>query len=372
MSLVRRAPRLRLPLMAGLALALVSLVMRDGPLWSDDLARLSPVSASDQMLDQQLRSDSGAPDVRYVVVAATHDEQGALVASENITAALERSVHQGLLGGYDAPSIYLPSFRTQRARQAALPAAETLRRNLQEALQGLPFRAHLFEPFLKDVAAAKEMPHIDSRSLHGTALALKAESLLIKRKDGWAAILPLRGVTDAAGIAREIDSNPETPAMLHDVKRESSALYRSYRQDALTYALLGAGVIVVLLFASLRSPRRVFDVLAPLVAAVVAVTALLAAGGHQLSLFHLVGLLLVVAVGSNYSLFFDRRMSSIRDRERTLVSLLFAASSTMIGFGVLALSQVPVLNALGATVGMGALMALVFSAILGQYENDRG
>jgi predicted exporter len=85
-----------------------------------------------------------------------------------------------------------------------------------------------------------------------------------------------------------------------------------------------------------------------------------------------VGLLLVVAVGSNYSLFFDRRMSSIGDRERTLVSLLFAASSTMIGFGVLALSQVPVLNALGATVGMGALMALVFSAILGQYENDRG
>jgi predicted exporter len=372
MSLVRHAPRFRLPLLVALALAAVSLVLRDGPLWSDDLARLSPVPVSDQMLDQQLRRDIGAPDVRYVVVVAAKDEQSALEASESIAAALERSMHQGLLAGYDAPSAYLPSFRAQRTRKAALPAAETLRENLHQALQGLSFRPNLFEPFLKDVAAAKAMPLIGPHDLRGTHLALKMESLLMRRENGWAAILPLRGVTDAAGVAREIGSIPATPAVLLDVKRESNALYRSYLQNALTYALLGAGAIVVLLFASLRSPRRVFDVLAPLVAAVIAVTAVLAAGGRELSLFHLVGLLLVVAVGSNYSLFFDRQMPSNRDRERTIVSLLFAALSTMIGFGVLAFSNVPVLNALGATVGMGAIMALAFSAVLGRYEDDRG
>lgn len=372
MSLVRRAPRLRLPLLAALAFAAVSLALRDGPLWSDDLARLSPVPASDQILDQQLRRDIGAPDVRFVVVAAAKDEQSALEASERIAVALERSVLRGLLDGYDAPSAYLPSLRTQRTRQAALPAAETLRENLRRALQGLSFRPHLFEPFLNDVAAAKAMPLLGPQDLRGTHLALKMESLLMKRKDGWSAILPLRGVTDAESIAREIAVIPGAQAVLLDVKRESNALYRSYRQDALAYALLGAGAIVVLLFASLRAPRRVFDVLAPLVAAVVAVTAVLAAGGRELSLFHLVGLLLVVAVGSNYSLFFDCQMPSSQDRERTIVSLLFAALSTMIGFGVLAFSNVPVLNALGATVGMGAIMALAFSAILGRYEDDRG
>jgi predicted exporter len=36
----------------------------------------------------------------------------------------------------------------------------------------------------------------------------------------------------------------------------------------------------------------------------------------------------------------------------------------VIGFGVLAFSKVPVLQAIGATVGPGAVLALLFSAIL--------
>jgi predicted exporter len=72
--------------------------------------------------------------------------------------------------------------------------------------------------------------------------------------------------------------------------------------------------------------------------------------------------LLVVAVGSNYSLFFDRQATSIEDRERTLVSLVFANIATVIGFGLLAFSSVPVLHAIGSTVGLGAVLSLAFSA----------
>ena len=152
-----------------------------------------------------------------------------------------------------------------------------------------------------------------------------------------------------------------------DLKRESDALYRSYLDEALRYALAGAAAIVVLLFASLRSPRRVFDVLAPLAAAVIATAGLLAAFGQRLSIFHLVGLLLVVAVGSNYSLFFDRLALSDEERRRTMVSLLFASVSTVIGFGVLAFSRVPVLHAIGATVGTGAILALFCSAVFSRH-----
>ena len=41
-------------------------------------------------------------------------------------------------------------------------------------------------------------------------------------------------------------------------------------------------------------------------------------------------------------------------------------STTVIGFGVLAFSRVPVLQAIGATVGPGAVLALLFSAILAE------
>ena len=43
--------------------------------------------------------------------------------------------------------------------------------------------------------------------------------------------------------------------------------------------------------------------------------------------------------------------------------VMIATLTTAIGFGTLALSEVPVLHALGVTVGPGAVLALLLSAI---------
>lgn len=107
-----------------------------------------------------------------------------------------------------------------------------------------------------------------------------------------------------------------------------------------------------------------FDVLAPLAAAVLVTTAILVLMGAKLTIFHLVGLSLVVAVGSNYSLFFERQAATGQDRERTIVSLLFANMAMVIAFGLLGSSSVPVLAAIGLTVAIGAVLSLLFSAIL--------
>jgi predicted exporter len=47
-----------------------------------------------------------------------------------------------------------------------------------------------------------------------------------------------------------------------------------------------------------------------------------------------------------------------------LASLLVANCSTVVAFGVLALSSVPVLHDLGETVAPGALLALAYAALL--------
>lgn len=370
-ALVRRAPALRYPLLALVVLALAIVAARRAPLWSDELASLNPVPRAEQLLDEQLRRDLGAPDVGHIVVVGARDEEAALQAAESVAVALTEAAGKGLLEGYDTPAAYLPSRRAQRVRQSALPAPPALRANLEQALRELPYRSGAFEPFLRDAAAAKEMPLIDRAALRGTRFALRLDTLLVERNDGWAAMLPLRGVKDPAAIAALIGARSGTRAVLLDLKGESDRLYRSYRREALSYSLLGAAAIVALLAASLRSAQRVFDVLAPLAAAVIVTAGVLASGGQQLSIFHLVGLLLVVAVGSNYSLFFDRQAPSGADRGRTIVSLLFAAASTMVGFGLLSFSKVPVLNAIGSTVGMGALLALVFSAILSRRVEEQ-
>jgi predicted exporter len=128
--------------------------------------------------------------------------------------------------------------------------------------------------------------------------------------------------------------------------------------------------IIVLLLVVLRSPLRVTRVVLPLLGAVMLVAAVLVACGHSLTILHLVGLLLIVAVGSNYALFFNPERSTETDAQtmdgispRTLASLVFANLTTVAGFGLLGISQVPVLQAIGVTVGPGAVLALLLSAI---------
>ena len=119
-----------------------------------------------------------------------------------------------------------------------------------------------------------------------------------------------------------------------------------------------------MLAAALRSARALLRVLPPLAAAVLLVMAAHALAGTPLTLLHLIGLLLIVAVGSNYALFFNQNISGAQSEggsAAALASLALANVSTLIGFGVLGLSQVPVLHAIGATVGPGALLALLLS-----------
>jgi predicted exporter len=108
--------------------------------------------------------------------------------------------------------------------------------------------------------------------------------------------------------------------------------------------------------------------MAPLAASVVLTLALLTAGDGKLSIFNLVGLLLIVAVGSNYCLFFEQQKREDEQAERTLASLVLANLCTVIGFGVLSFSRIPVLHDIGMTVAVGA----AFSLLVGAIVNARG
>jgi predicted exporter len=369
LAAVRHAPRWRFHVALAVACSLAVVWIQRDTLWDDRLTSLTPIPHSDQLLDRELRSQLGAPDVRYLVVVKARDQESALRAAEKVSASLRHAVSRNLLAGFEAPSAYLPSRFAQELRQSALPPPAELRAELQRALAGLPYRPGTFEPFLRDVEAARAGPLLDRSSLDGTNLGLKLDSLLARREGGWAAMLPLRGVTNAPAIELMLGTAPGLDAVLLDLKGEAERLYAGYRREALSHSLLGAAAIVVLLLAGLRSPRRVLHVLAPLAAAVTVTLAALAVAG-PLSIFHLVGLLLVVAVGSNYALFFDRQSRAASDG-RTAVSLVFACITTLIGFGVLSFSSVPVLKSIGATVGLGAALALVFSAILAARDHER-
>ncbi len=349
-----------------LAAAAVLFVRRDS-VWNPGLSALSPVPKAAQALDMTLRGDLGAPDLRYLVVVTAPDRDAALTAAETLAPRLQALVDSGAIAGFDSPARFLPSAAAQRARQAALPAPKALAAALSAGLADLPLRPERLAPFAADVEAARHQPLLTPESLAGTSLALLVDSLLLPRPDGWSAILPLRAARDASGL-KDIDpanvqaalaAAGQPGALFVDLAGESNRLYAAYLHEAVLLSLAGFAAIVALLAVALRSPRRLLRVLAPLAATVVVVAAGLVLAGERLTLLHLIGLLLIVAVGSNYALFFDGA-----PEPRTLASLVLANSTTVVGFGALAFSQVSVLHAMGVTVGPGAVLALLFAAIL--------
>ncbi|RQT29314.1 MMPL family transporter [Burkholderia cepacia] len=371
------APRLRWPLAMLVIAAGATLVLHRDGLWSRELAALSPVPAQAQALDARLRADVGAPDVRYLVVIAAPTEQAALERAERVAAQLQPLVDRGALAGFETPARFLPSDAAQRARLASLPDADVLAARMRDAVANQPIavRPGLFAPFIADVEAARHARLLTRADLRGTSMALAVDALLTERDGRWSAMLPLRA-PDAARTAQPASSLDATPiraavaragvpdALFVDMKAEADRLYVSYVHEDIRLSLAGFAAIAVLLLIALRSPRRVVRALAPLVAAVLVVTAGFALAGVPLTILHLVGMLLIVAVGSNYALFFCKRDDAQPVTPHTLVSLLIANLATVAGFGLLALSRVPLLETFGLTVGPGAMLALAFAAIL--------
>ncbi|KVP92152.1 hypothetical protein WJ95_07000 [Burkholderia ubonensis] len=383
------APRLRWPLAALVLAASVALALHRDDLWSRELAALSPVPTRAQALDARLRADVGAPDVRYLVVIPADSEQAALEGAERVAAQLQPLVEHGALAGFENPARYLPSDAAQRARQASLPDAGTLAARLRAAVahQPITVKPDLFAPFVADVDAARHAPLLTRADLRGTSMALAVDALLTERAGRWSAMLPLRApdaaraahTAHAAQAAPGLDAAPSLDAapiraavaragvpgaLFVDMKAEADRLYVDYVREDLRLSLAGFAAIAVLLLIALRSPRRVVRALAPLVAAVLVVAAGFAAAGVPLTILHLIGMLLIVAVGSNYALFFCKRDDAQPVTPHTLVSLLVANLATVAGFGLLALSHVPLLETFGLTVGPGAMLALAFAAIL--------
>lgn len=348
-------------LLAGAAAAV--LYVDRGALWNPELSALSPVTQADQAVDLALRADIGAPDSRYLVVIATADREAALLAAEKIGQQLDRLVASGELGGYDSPARFLPSQSTQAMRRTSLPAAEELRSRLQAAQLDSPLAAARLEPFLNDVEAARRQPFIERQTLNGTGLALAVDSLLLEHANGWSALLPLRPGEKAIAPAAVRAVLAGSGALFIDMKTEFDKLYNDYLHEAMLLSLAGFLAIVVLLAVALRSARRLAAVLLPLVLAVLIVIAGLHLAGEHLHLLHLIGMLLIVAAGSNYALFLNQGADDEQADPETLASMLIATLTTAIGFGTLALSEVPVLHALGVTVGPGAVLALLLSAI---------
>lgn len=372
---VQLAPRLRGLLLFFVAGMLAVVALHADRIWNRSISALNPVPRAAQQLDEELRRDLGASELRYLAVLTAPDAEQGLQQAERASRVLQTLSREGLLAGHSAPSQVLPSRASQQARQAALPEAAELQRRLAAALAGQPLKAERLQGFVADAERNRTRPLLTRADLDGTAAALLHDTLLVQRDRDVLVLLPLRpvlregeAVLDLDRIDAALHAEGLAQATVIDLLAETNALFDSYLHEALVYSGLGCLAILAILLFMLRSLLRALRVALPLVCAVLGVTGVLLLAGTALTILHLVGLLLVIAIGSNYALFFDSSNTAASPQEHrlTLISLVTANLTIVGSFGMLALSSVPVLTILGVTVGLGTMLALLFSAVLAQ------
>jgi predicted exporter len=285
--------------------------------------------------------------VRHLILVQGPSREAALEGAEALEAKLDQLVARKVIAGYDLATRYVPSLAEQQRRLAALPEPATLRTNLEQALAGLPFQRGVFEPFLREVEQSRARGPLGEADLRGTVLGIKLQTLVVPAGSGWAVLVPLYGVADARG-ARRRSSGARPQGGIRAAARRLPA--GGAAPDRARHGRDHAAARLRPAQRARRAPGRA----AGCACACSSAPAILQGLGQRLTVFHLIAMLLVMGIGLNYSLFFDRPEADLCCAAGCCSRSMSPCATTLLAFVTLAFSSNPVLHAIGLTVSVGA------------------
>ena len=336
--------------------------------WDNHVSALSPAPPALMRQTGALAREFGVPGLSSLLVIVGRDRQVVLARSAALVPTLVRLRKTGALTGFDLAERYLPSVAVQRRRQRALPNRAVLAARLRVASRGLPFRQRSFRPFLRAVHAARVARPLSYTALP-PAIRTRIAALLTTIHGHSVGFVRLAGVRKPAVIIRALGQSGVKDVHFVKVKRAVGRLLARYRDALLWHSAWAALFMALVLAWGLRSLVGTLRLLLPMGAAVLVTCALLVLTGHGLTLLNVVALLLIVGLGMGYALFLgDNGLI----QGRRAVAPWVCAATTMTGFGVMAFAQVPLLQSVGLTVSVGALLALLFTAAWSRPDENQG
>jgi predicted exporter len=328
----------------------------------DDVSALTETDADLLAEDEAVRALVSRMDAGRMVIAIADDDEQALRKNDEVHARLLEARAAGELESFRSLHDLIWSHDLQTENLAAYGDPERFRARLDEAFVGQGFRAGVFGPFidaLTQTQAGQGAAPLDLPTLLDSPLGEAAGSMRVEL-DGQVGILSLvRGVDDPEALRTRLQELDDVH--LFDQRALLAEIYAGHRKQ--TLELVGVGLFAVLVIVFLRY-RRVGLALAAFLPALLAAgttVAILALAGFALNLLHVVSLLLVLSMGVDYGVFLVESRTHPQEVAATVLSLLACCLSTVLAFGLLAMSSNPALRAIGLTTGLGVVASLVLA-----------
>lgn len=363
-SLLRRMQTRRLPLLLlpALALLLIGLALPRVE-FEDDVSALTETDAELLAEDEAVRALVSRMDAGRMIVAIADDHEQALQKNDAVYQRLLAAREAGELEAFASLHELLWSRSLQQQNLAAYGQPASFGERLDAAFVGQGFRAGVFDPFIAELErlrAGQGAAPLSFADLAASPLREAASSMIVELGDGQIAVLTLmRNVTDPAALQARIGDLDDVH--LFDQRALMAELYGRHRNQ--TLQLVGVGLLAVLAMIAIRY-RALGPTLAAFMPALLAgstALAILVLLGHPLTLLHVVSVLLVQSMGVDYGVFLAENRQRPERAAATVASLLGCCLSTVLAFGLLAMSSNPALQAIGLTVGIGVLASLVLA-----------
>jgi predicted exporter len=188
-----------------------------------------------------------------------------------------------------------------------------------------------------------------------------------------APLKPLFQVSDGIYTGRILIQTPENTETLMKISKnikdvyyidppeEYSSLFKTYR--LLMIKIIGAVLgIIILLLALLKGPKSAIKITAPVLFSMLTTLCLLTILGIPITLFHLMGLLLVLCIGIDYALFLFWRKDT-NENNFFLLANAMAALTTLFSFGLLAFSKTTAVQGFGLSVFIGITLSFIYTTL---------
>lgn len=292
---------------------------------------------------------------RFFLVEGSSPEQ-VLQNEEKLLQHLEQSKKQNDLKRWVAISQFVPSQRKQQSHKQLILHQIVDPGHLQRWMKGMGFSNTLIQTTESRLKTNKTWLTLEQWRQSSFSKPLR-HLWLGKTQKGYASMVLLGGVKHSSKLSKI--SKKLSDVRYVDNVATVSGIFRTYRQR-IAGLLIGVYVLILLLLAW----RYGFHTALRMVAILGTTTAFALGGlglaGQSIDMFSMLALLLVLGIGIDYTIFFAEGRTA---QEGTMLAVLLSACTTILSFGLLALSTTPMLRTFGFTLFLGMVFALLLSPL---------
>jgi predicted exporter len=281
----------------------------------------------------------GLPSPAQFFIVRGDDEAQRLEREEALTEQLRALSGSGVLTGYEAVSSWVPSPRRQEAQQALFVKARDavltrLADELEEGTPSPPSPVLTVETVLKTAVGEALRP-----------LWMEEASVVLVRAPSRERLGELAALSSLPGV-RFVDRTADL-----------SSIMQRWRVGMTELLFVGYAVIFLALWWRFRS--RAWRALLPTLVASSLALATVGYLGEPLTLFHVLALWLLLGMGVDYGIFLQEHEHG----GEAWLAVGLGAVSTLLSFGLLAVSTTPAIHAFGVTLGVGVALVWLISPL---------